>query len=159
MSILSLLPLLHAVFQGREAVGVAVDRSRGPVLVTLQVLFPPRGPFLVVGLNVEVREEGNQGNHVSNLEIQPPEGEGTWPDDSTARLDDCQYKLDQLPLGDVLLPPEVGTHGRDRGQTIVRVHEDMDEAVECGTKVRMAAGNPVHHKPPDIPHGGVVVDM
>lgn len=41
----------------------------------------------------------------------------------------------QLPLSDVLLPPEVWTHGRDRRQTIVRVHEDVDEAVKCGTEI------------------------
>lgn len=35
----------------------------------------------------------------------------------------------------------------------------MDEAVKCGTKIRMAAGDPVHHKPPDIQHGGMVVDV
>lgn len=52
-------------------------------------------------LNVEVSEESNQGNHVSNLEIQPPEGEGTWPDDSTAGLDDCQHKLDLEDKGQV----------------------------------------------------------
>lgn len=45
-------------------------------------------------LNVEVCEESNQGNHVSNLEEQPPEREGAWPEDPTARLDDCQHKLD-----------------------------------------------------------------
>lgn len=45
-------------------------------------------------LNVEVCEESNQGNHVSNLEIQPPERKGTRPDHATARLDDCQHKLD-----------------------------------------------------------------
>lgn len=150
VSILPLLPWLHTVFQGREAVGVSVDGSHRPILVALQVLFPPRGPFLVVSLNVEVCEESNQGNHVSNLEIQPPEGEGARPDDSTGRLDDCQHKLHQLPLGDVLFPPEVGTHGRDRGQSVVGVHEDVDEAVEGCTKIRMAAGNPVHHKPPDV---------
>lgn len=41
----------------------------------------------------------------------------------------------QLPLSDVLLPPEVRTHGGDGRQAVVRVHEDMDEAVKCGTKV------------------------
>lgn len=50
LSILSLLPGLHAVFQGREAVGVSVDGGHRPVLVALQVFFPPRGPFLVVSL-------------------------------------------------------------------------------------------------------------
>lgn len=35
----------------------------------------------------------------------------------------------------------------------------MDEAVEGRTKIRMAAGNPVHHKPPDVEHGGMVVDV
>lgn len=159
LSILPLLPWLHTVFHGREAVGVSVDGSHRPILVALQVLFPPRGPLLVVSLDVEVCEESNQGNHVSNLEIQPPEREGTWPDDPTARLDDCQHKLDQLPLSNILFPPEVGSHGRDRGQTIVRVHEDVDEAVERRTKIRMAAGNPVHHKPPDVEHGSMVVDM
>lgn len=94
LSILSLLPGLHAVFQGREAVGVSVDGGHRPVLVALQVVFPPRGPFLVVSLNVEVCEESNQGNHVSNLEEQPPEREGAWPEDPAGRLDDCQHKLD-----------------------------------------------------------------
>lgn len=44
-------------------------------------------------LNVEVCEEGDQRNHVSNLEIQPTEREGTRPDDPTAGLDDGQHKL------------------------------------------------------------------
>lgn len=135
LSILPLLPWLHTVLQGSEAVGVSVDGSHRPVLVALQVLFPPRGPFLVVSLNVEVCEESNQGNHVSDLEVQPPEREGAWPDNPAAGLDDCQHKLDQLPLSDVLFPPEVGTHGRDRGQAVVRVHEDVDEAVERCTKI------------------------
>lgn len=138
---------------------MSIDGSHRPVLVALQVLFPPRGPFLVVSLNVEVCEESNQGNHVSDLEVQPPEREGARPDDPAAGLDDCQHKLDQLPLSDVLFPPEVGTHGRDRGQAIVRVHEDVDEAVERRTEVRMAAGNPVHDKPPDVEHSGMVVDV
>lgn len=45
-------------------------------------------------LNVEVCEESNQGNHVSDLEVQPPEREGARPDDPAAGLDDCQHKLD-----------------------------------------------------------------
>lgn len=158
-SVLPLLPQLHIVFQGRKAVGVSVGSGQGPVLVVLQVLFPPRGPLLVVGLNVEVCEESNQRNHVSDLEIQPTERERTRPDDPAAGLYDCQHKLKQLPLSDVLLPPEVRTHGRDRRQTIVRVHEDVDEAVKCGTEIRVATGDPVHHEPPDVQHGGVVVHM
>lgn len=35
----------------------------------------------------------------------------------------------------------------------------MDEAVKRGTEIRVATRNPVHHKPPDIEHGGVVVDV
>lgn len=35
----------------------------------------------------------------------------------------------------------------------------MDEAVECGTEIRVAAGHPVHHEPPDVEHGGVVVHV
>lgn len=93
---------------------MTIGSGQRPILVVLQVLFPPRGSFLVVSLNVEVCEESNQGNHVSDLEIQPSKREVTWPDDTTACLDDCQYKLDQLPLSDVLLPPEVGSHGRYR---------------------------------------------
>lgn len=45
-------------------------------------------------LNIEVCEERDQGDHVSDLEIQPPEGEVTPPDESAARLNDCQHKLD-----------------------------------------------------------------
>ena len=44
-------------------------------------------------LNVEVCEEGDQRNHVYNLEIQPTEREGARPDDPTAGLDDGQHKL------------------------------------------------------------------
>lgn len=47
----------------------------------------------VIYLNVEVCEESNQGNHVSDLEIQPTKRERTRPDDPTAGLNDCQHKL------------------------------------------------------------------
>lgn len=113
-SILPLLPWLHTIFQRRKAVGVSVHSSHRPILVVLQVVFPPRGSLLIVSLNVKVREESNQGNHVSNLEIQPTKRERTWPDDPAAGLNDCQHKLNQLSLSDVLLPPEVWAHGRDR---------------------------------------------
>lgn len=158
-SVLPLLPRLHIVLQGREAAGVAIHGGHGAVLVVLLVLSPPGDALLVVGLNVEVCEEGDQRNHVSNLEIQPTEREGARPDDPTAGLDDGQHKLKQLPLRDVLLPPEVRPHGRDGRQTIVRVHEDVDEAVKCGAEVRVAAGDPVHHEPPDVEHAGVVVHV
>lgn len=110
-SILPLLPWLDTVLQGREAAGVSVHSSCRPVLVVLEVLFSPGCPLLIVSLNVEICEEGNQGNHVSNLEIQPTKRERARPYDSTAGLDDCQHKLKQLPLSDVLLPPEIRTHG------------------------------------------------
>lgn len=67
-SVLPLLPWLHVVLQGGKAAGVSVH-SHGPVLVVLHVLSPPGGPLLVVSLNVEICEENNQRNHVSNLEI------------------------------------------------------------------------------------------
>lgn len=40
----------------------------------------------------------------------------------------------QLQLCDVLLPPEVGPHGRDGWEAVVRVHHDVDEAVERGAE-------------------------
>lgn len=46
---------------------VAVYGRHVAVLVVLLVFSPPGGPLLVVGLNIEVCEEGNQRNHVSNL--------------------------------------------------------------------------------------------
>lgn len=156
-SVLPLLSRLHIVLQGGKAGGVSVH-SHGSVLVVFQVLSTPGRPLLV-SLNVEICEENNQRNHVSDLEIQPTKRERAPPDDPAAGLDDCQHKLEQLPLSDVLLPPEVRTHGRDRRQTVVRVHEDVDEAVKCGTKIRVAAGDPIHHKPPDVQHGGVMVDV
>lgn len=67
-SVLPLLPRPHVVLQGKKAAGVSVH-SHGPVLVILQVLSPPGGPLLVVSLNVEICEENNQRNHVSDLEI------------------------------------------------------------------------------------------
>lgn len=47
-----------------------------------------------VYLNIEVCEERDQGDHVPDLEIQPPEREATPPEESAARLNDCQHKLD-----------------------------------------------------------------
>lgn len=44
-------------------------------------------------LNVEICEENNQRNHIGNLEIQPPQREWTWPNNTTAGLEDCQDKL------------------------------------------------------------------
>ena len=41
----------------------------------------------------------------------------------------------QLPLGNVLLPPEVGSHGRDGREPVVGVHQYVDEAVQCGPKI------------------------
>ena len=66
-SVLTLLPRVHIVFQGRKAAGVAVYGRHVAVLVVLLVFSPPGGPLLVVGLNIDVCEEGNQRNHVSNL--------------------------------------------------------------------------------------------
>lgn len=40
----------------------------------------------------------------------------------------------QLGLRQVLLPPEVLVHGREHGQPVVGVHEDVDEAVQGGAK-------------------------
>lgn len=50
-------------------------------------------------LNIEVCEEHDQGDHVSDLEIQPPEGEATPPEESATRLNDCQHKLDLKEQG------------------------------------------------------------
>ena len=36
---------------------------------------------------------------------------------------------------------------------------DVDEAVKRGTKIRVATGDPVHHEPPDVEHGGAVVHV
>lgn len=58
-----------------------------------QMLMPQMLQKSETYLNVEICEENNQRNHVSNLEIQPTEREGTWPDDPAAGLDDCQHKL------------------------------------------------------------------
>lgn len=44
-------------------------------------------------LNVEICEEDNQRNHIRNLEIQPPLRKCTWPNNTTAGLEDCQDKL------------------------------------------------------------------
>ena len=39
-------------------------------------------------------------------------------------------RTSQLGLRQVLLPPEVLVHGREDGQPVVGVHEDVDEAVQ-----------------------------
>lgn len=44
-------------------------------------------------LNIEICEEDDQRNHIRNLEIQPPLRKCTWPNNTTAGLEDCQDKL------------------------------------------------------------------
>lgn len=51
---------------------------------------PPKSEMY---LDVEVCEEGDERDHVPDLEVQPAEREGARPDDSEAGLDDGQHKL------------------------------------------------------------------
>lgn len=115
--------------------------------------------MLLVSLNVEVREEYDKSDHVANLEIQPAFWEPAGPYHCTGCLGHGQKELNQLPLGDVSLPPEVWPQGRDRGESVVGIHQDVDEAVQGGTKVRVTTWHPVHNKPPDVEHTGMVVDV
>lgn len=103
-SILPLLPRLHIIFQGRKAVGVSVHSSHGPVLVVLQVLFPPRGPLLIVRLKC-IRADG------------PCERGLCWrvggPASLALSLDSCQHPMPPaveqpwgrfLPLASITAP-------------------------------------------------------
>lgn len=45
------------------------------------------------------------------------------------------FKAHQLHLRDVLLPPQIRPESGDGWETIVRIHHNMDKAVEGGTKV------------------------
>lgn len=48
----------------------------------------------------------------------------------------------QLKLGDVPFPPQIGTHlGTNRRQTIISIHDHVDEAIACRTKVSWKRSN------------------
>lgn len=71
------------------------------------------------------------GNKAGKAARAPRNAPSAW----AASAEERGRVTHQLPLRDVLLPPEVRTHGGDRRQTIVGVHQDMDEAVQRGTKI------------------------
>lgn len=86
---------------------MSVHRSYAVVPVVLLV----HSSMLFVSLDVEVREENDEGDHITDLEIQPAHWETAWPNHSTGCLDHGHNKLDQLSLCYILLPPEVRSYG------------------------------------------------
>ena len=70
------------------------------------------------------------------------------------------HSTHQLHPCKVPFPPQIGAHSWPHGrQTIVSIHEDVNEAVECGTKVGSSSRDPLAHQPPQEAHGGVVIYM
>lgn len=79
-------------------------------------------------LNIEVCEERDQGDHVPDLEIQPPEGEATPPEESAARLNDCQHKLDLEEQGQRWAVAE-NTRGSSQGTGIRAPSQVLESAL------------------------------
>ena len=85
-------------------------------------------PF--VGLVVEVTEQEVEKYGVHS---DPPD-EGTWviavDEEQLEGVNHYENELNHLQAGEVLLPPEVGLNsGSKRGQQVVTVHDDVNEAV------------------------------
>lgn len=84
-----------------------------------------------VGFGVEVTEEDDERDHVNDEGVLHPEREVAAVLDAVYPEDEGAGELYQLEDGQVLLPPEelgdLGTQGR---QSVVRVHEHVDEAVD-----------------------------
>ncbi len=69
-------------------------------------------------------------------------------------------ELRQLQHREVLLPPEVGPHGRAEGrEEVVEVHDNMDEGVEEAAEGLVSAGREAGQLPGDEGHDGVVDDV
>ncbi len=70
--------------------------------------------------------------------------------------------LEDLEGGEVLAPPEVllpegWVAAGDRGQEVVRVHDDVHKRVEGRPQPTLAAGHDVVRHPPEEGHTHVVV--
>lgn len=113
----------------------------------------------LVSLKVKVGEQDDESKHVADLKPRPSCWEATGPEHCTGGVGHSEEELDQLQLRKVFLPPQVRPHGWDGGQAVVRIHHNMDKTVQRWTKKGVATGDPVHDKPPDVEHGGVMVDV
>lgn len=63
-------------------------------------------------------QEGERFRAVAGLVEQEPAG-----------VEEHEHELDQLHLGDVLLPPEVRVQRGEHGEQVVGVHDRVDERV------------------------------
>lgn len=126
----------------------------GAILVLLGRIFK-----LLVSLGVKVGEQDDERKHVADLKPCPSYWESAGPENRTRGVGHGEEELDELQLREVFLPPQIRPHGWDRRQAVVGIHHDVDKTVERGTKKGVATGNPVHDKPPDVEHGGMMVDV
>lgn len=70
------------------------------------------------------------------------------------------HKLNQLDGGHILFPPQVLLVGGSQcGESIVGVHDDMDDAVQEGVESSQTTWGKFDSKPPGEGHDGVMVDM
>jgi len=114
----------------------------------------------VIRLVVEFLEEEEEHDSVH---ADPPD-EGSW----VVAVDEKQLEgvhhdgneLGHLQRGEILLPPEVLLHaGPERGQQVVRVHDDVHKGVEQAEESAVATWGELDSKPDAHGHAAMVDHM
>ena len=115
------------------------DRAERPPDCTTAASTESSGLFglcrsgAAVALQVEVHEECKQRCDVKQVHLREALREGlAVGGQEEARLGEHARELDQLALGEVLLPPDLVRVHRDK---VIRVHDGMDEAIEDNRQV------------------------
>lgn len=86
-----------------------------------------------VFLFVELSKKYQKGEGITNKDILHPSSEWTSSDDGIESKDDAGQKLDQLKNGQVFFPPKKSLNlWPESGESIIRVHDDMDETIDHG---------------------------
>lgn len=87
--------------------------------------------FLIVSASVELVEHVEENRILTHSQPKPYHRVARLQEVQKYSIDSAAQKLYKLQLSYVLLPPQVLLHGRtERGQSVVRVHDHVDDGVE-----------------------------
>jgi hypothetical protein len=88
---------------------------------------------LDVGLNVEIKEQGEERSHVEEHAPVHPTGERTVNPETIHAVRTVDKELGHLHFGDMALPWNLDSVG---GEQVVTIHPKVNERVLHGAKVR-----------------------
>lgn len=143
-------------------IGISIHNSVGVVCPCLSLQHFRQPLALGVGVVPEVEEEEQENQAIQADDVdEDRELVGTvLHEEILGNVGGYHNKLDQLNGSEVFLPPQVlliaGAHG---SQTVVRVHDNMDDTVQQGVERSHTTWRKPNSKPPGEGHDGVMVDM